>query len=134
MPASKTEGLTHHLRRIVFRADGAEMPDGQLLEAFISHRDAAAFEALVRRHGPMVLNICRRVLHREHDAEDAFQAAFLALTRKAENFGKRESVDSWLYKVAYRIALRARNQVPLRSLSTEPLPDSSNQEPINDLL
>lgn len=108
MAASKTEGLTHHLRRIMLRADGAGMPDGQLLEAFISHRDAAAFEALVRRHGPMVLGVCRRILRDPHDAEDAFQATFLVLARKAASVSPRERVGNFLYGVAHTTAIRAR--------------------------
>ena len=82
--------------------------DGQLLEHFTAQRDEASFAALVRRHGPLVFGVCRRLLQHEHDAEDAFQATFLVLVRKAGSIGKSESVGSWLYGVAYRIALKAR--------------------------
>jgi RNA polymerase sigma factor (sigma-70 family) len=84
------------------------LSDRQLLERFIARRDEAAFEVLVWRHGPMVLGVCRRLLAQEHDAEDAFQATFLALVRKASSIRKREALGSWLHKVAYRIAVRAR--------------------------
>lgn len=92
----------------MLRVDGAGMTDGQLLEAFINHRDAAAFEALVRRHGPMVLGVCRRILRDPHDAEDAFQATFLVLARKAASVSPREMVGNWLYGVARTTAVRAR--------------------------
>src|SRR5579884_283612 len=75
--------------------------DGQLLERYLARREEAAFEALVRRHGPMVLGVCRRVLRHSHDAEDAFQATFLVLVRKAASIRPRQQVGNWLYGVAY---------------------------------
>ena len=86
----------------------AAATDGQLLGRYVSRRDGGAFEALVRRHGPMVLAVCRRVLRHAQDAEDAFQATFLVLARKAASVAKRESVGAWLHGVAYRTALEAR--------------------------
>ncbi|HEX5272025.1 MAG TPA: sigma-70 family RNA polymerase sigma factor, partial [Gemmataceae bacterium] len=86
----------------------AGLPDGQLLEHFLARQDAAALEALVRRHGPMVLGVCRRVLRDYHDAEDAFQATFLVLVRRAASIRPREKVGNWLYGVAYQTARKAR--------------------------
>jgi RNA polymerase sigma factor (sigma-70 family) len=97
----------------------AEAPDEKLLERFRGNRDGEAFAALVRRHGPMVLGVCRRVLHDGHAAEDVFQAAFLALARKADSIGRGGCVGSWLYRVAYRAALRARRQEARRRASRE---------------
>jgi RNA polymerase sigma factor (sigma-70 family) len=85
-----------------------ELTDGQLLNRFIAHHDQAAFTALVHRHGPMVLVVCRRVLRDWHDAEDAFQATFLILVRKARAIGRPELLANWLYGVAYRTALKAK--------------------------
>src|SRR6516162_9184327 len=88
--------------------------DGLLLARFVAARDEASFAALLRRHGPMVLGVCRRVLRHAHDAEDAFQATFLVLAKKAAAVAKREAVASFLYGVAYRTALRARAQAARR--------------------
>ena len=81
--------VIQHLRRAVLSRDGAGLSDGQLLDCFVARREAAAFAALVRRHGPMVLGVCRRVLGDWHAAEDAFQATFLVLVRKADSIRPR---------------------------------------------
>jgi RNA polymerase sigma factor (sigma-70 family) len=90
------------------RSDADEgATDAHLLERFVADRDEAAFEVLVRRHGPLVYNVCRRVLHRPEDVEDAFQATFLILVRKAAAIRRQASLGGWLYQVAHRVALRA---------------------------
>src|SRR5262245_57052678 len=98
--------------RLLYRiADGRradEPTDGQLLERFAADRDPAAFEALVRRHRPMVRGVCRRALGDRHLAEDAAQATFLILARKAATLDRRPSVANWLYTVAVRIARKAK--------------------------
>src|SRR5437762_12754304 len=106
--------LLRSLRRLVRPEGAGGLTDGQLLERYVAGRDEAAFEVLVWRHGAMVLGLCRRLLRREQDAEDAFQATFLALVRKAGSIGKREAVGAWLYKVAYRVALASREQASRR--------------------
>jgi RNA polymerase sigma factor (sigma-70 family) len=106
--------VIRHLRRVVLLGDGGGLTDGQLLESFLARREDAAFEALVRRHGPMVLSVCRRVLRHTQDAEDAFQATFLVLVRKAHSIQPRELVGNWLYGVAYRTALKARTSTARR--------------------
>jgi RNA polymerase sigma factor (sigma-70 family) len=97
--------------RKALQPQGDGLTDGQLLGQFVARRDEAAFAALVRRHGPMVMGVCRRILRNAQDAEDAFQAAFLVLARKASRVTKREALVSWLYSVAYRAALGARASV-----------------------
>src|SRR5438067_3910137 len=104
MSADQPHDVLRRLRRAALLRDGAGMTDGQLLSHFVADRDEAAFEALVRRHGPMVLGVCRRVLRHEADAEDAFQAAFLVLARKAASVARRELLGNWLYGVAHRTA------------------------------
>src|SRR5262249_2536602 len=101
-------GMVAKVRRAVFLRDAETMTDDELLEWFLTHREDAAFEALMRRHGPMVLGVCRRVLHQQQDAEDAFQPTFLVLIHKARSITKRQFLGTWLYSVAYRTALRAR--------------------------
>ncbi len=88
-----------------------EWSDGDLLDRLVSREDetrSAAFEVLVDRHGPMVLDVCRNVLRDDHEAEDAFQATFLILARQARSIRQRGSVGSWLFGVATRVASRAR--------------------------
>jgi RNA polymerase sigma factor (sigma-70 family) len=85
-----------------------ELSDGQLLDRFVERREEAVFEAIVRRHGPMVRGVCRRVFRNQHDAEDAFQATFLILARKAGSVMMREKLGNWLYGVAYQTAMKAR--------------------------
>ena len=103
-----SERLMPHLRRAALSRDSAPLTDGQLLGAFVGDRDPAAFEALVRRHGPMVFGVCRRVIGHTHTAEDAFQAVFVVLARKAAAVKPREQLANWLFGVAYRTALKAR--------------------------
>src|SRR5271155_3637149 len=81
--------------------------DAQLLERFASGHDAAAFEALVALHGPMVLGVCRGILRDPNDAEDAFQATFLILVQKSSTLRRHEALGPWLYRVAHRVAIRA---------------------------
>jgi RNA polymerase sigma factor (sigma-70 family) len=95
------------LRRVLV-APSADLSDAELLERFVRSRDKAAIETLLWRHGPMVWATCRRLLDHHADSEDCFQATFLVLCRRAATIAKRQSVGSWLYKVAYRICLRAR--------------------------
>jgi RNA polymerase sigma factor (sigma-70 family) len=102
---------TEFLRRLrgatVARAVG-DRTDAELLGQFVACQDEAAFEALVQRHGPMVLGVCQYLLADAHDVEDAFQATFLVLVSKAASIGRRALLANWLYGVAYRVAHRAR--------------------------
>jgi RNA polymerase sigma factor (sigma-70 family) len=110
MPEEQLHPILRHLRRRFPGGGAQELTDRELLERFAHHKDEAAFAALVQRHGPMVHGVCRRVLRRAEDAEDAFQAAFLVLARKAAAVAWRESVGRWLYQVAYRVAAEARTR------------------------
>src|SRR5271155_2470457 len=108
MATNQMSEVLQHLRRTAVLHDGAGRTDGQLLEDYISRRDEAALAALVRRHGPMVWGVCRRLLSNYHDAEDAFQATFLVLVRKGASIASREQLANWLYGVAHQTALKAR--------------------------
>ena len=108
------DGVVRSLRRTAMLNNEAAT-DGELLERYVRHRDDAAFEVLVRRLGPMVLGVCGRILRNEADAEDAFQATFLVLVRKAGSVRPRERVGNWLYGVACRAALKARTAARRRS-------------------
>jgi RNA polymerase sigma factor (sigma-70 family) len=116
-----TAEATHHLQ------------DRQLLERFAARHDEAAFAALVRRHGPLVWGVCRRVLHNWHDAEEAFQATFLALARKANGVGAGGSVSSWLYRVAYHVALRARARAGLRQQRERQVGAPPRADPLDEV-
>jgi RNA polymerase sigma factor (sigma-70 family) len=121
MARGQLHSVLHYIRRLAgARGDG--LADGQLLERFQTERDEAAFEVLVWRHGPMVFGLCRRMLRDEQAAEDALQATFLTLARKAGSVSKRSSIASWLHKVAYRIALRAQADAAKRARHEKALP------------
>jgi RNA polymerase sigma-70 factor (ECF subfamily) len=104
--------IVQRLRGVVLQRATTDMTDGQLLERFVVGRDEAAFEALVRRHGPMVFGACLRLLRDRHEAEDAFQATFLVLVRKAACVVPREMVANWLYGVACQTAVGDRQAPP----------------------
>jgi polysaccharide export outer membrane protein len=110
------------LQRLFLQGTAAGLTDRQLLQRFAASRDELAFATLVERHGPMVLGVCRRILRNRHDAEDAFQAAFLVLVRKAASIRVDDSLGRWLYTVTRRIALRAAAETSRRE-HTEGLDD-----------
>src|SRR5690349_6141197 len=109
MSAGQRSTLLAYLRRLGSVATLGDS-DAHLLERFALERDEAAFASLLGRHGPLVWGVCRRVLIEEQAAEDAFQATFLVLVRKAHAVSKKASIRSWLYGVALRVALRARQR------------------------
>jgi DNA-directed RNA polymerase specialized sigma24 family protein len=124
---------------------GGGLTDGQLLGRFVAARDESAFAALVRRHGPMVLGVCRRVLADYHDAEDAFQATFLVLSRRCGSLRIAGSLGPWLYGVARRVASSARMAADRRrrherkaaelapplaaTVAGDPVPDTAGPDP-----
>ncbi len=131
--------VIQHLRSVAFRQHAAAMTDKQLLEIFVAQRDDVAFAALVRKHARMVWNVCRRVLSNHHDAEDAFQATFVILFRKAPSIASRELLANWLYGVAYRTALKAKTALGKRhkreqQVADMPEPDAREQDLWTELL
>jgi RNA polymerase sigma factor (sigma-70 family) len=125
--------VLRHLRQLVNAKDTRTIPDQQLLERFTRGREEAAFEALVRRHGPLVLCVCRRVLHQEQDAEDVFQATFLVLARKAAGIDQRVSLGGWLYRVAYHLALKVRKQAAARQKREERAARRDETDPLAEV-
>jgi RNA polymerase sigma factor (sigma-70 family) len=121
--------MTRRLATLTRRLLGLDHPPGgadtdrQLLERFIRDRDQTAFAALLERHGPMILAVCRRVLGRSADADDAFQATFLVLVRRATAVGWHDSLGGWLYTVAHRVACKAR-----ATRTANPVPQAGSQE------
>jgi RNA polymerase sigma factor (sigma-70 family) len=135
MAGGRIQHLIHFLRRAVGPGGGPATPDAQLLERFAAARDEAAFELLAGRHGPMVLGVCRRVLGDAHEAEDACQATFLVLARKAASAARHPSAGGWLHTVAYRVALRARARRATRAARERPLdepPPTAAQGPADE--
>jgi RNA polymerase sigma factor (sigma-70 family) len=135
MPGPRLQGVVRHLGLAVAARQSAGVTDAQLLDRFRAQRDEAAFELLVWRHGKMVLGTCRRLLRDGPDAEDAFQACFLALARRAGSIG-RGSVGGWLHKVAFRLALRAKALRTKHDTREQPLgdlaPPSGTPDPATD--
>ena len=131
-----TKGLPsvlQFLRRVAAPA-APDVEDGPLLHRFAVERDPDAFAALVRRHGPRVWGVCRRVLHRPEDAEDAFQATFLVLARRAGALARPDRLSSWLYRVAYRTALAARGKDAGRRGNERPVVDRPVTDPTPEVV
>src|SRR5580693_3807252 len=105
MASARHGAALRHIHRLFDEGTLAGLPDARLLERYVSHRDELAFQALVQRHGAMVMAVCRGVLDDPNDADDAFQAAFLLLARKAGALWVHDSLGGWLHRVACRIAL-----------------------------
>jgi RNA polymerase sigma factor (sigma-70 family) len=137
--APQINQVVRHLRRAVCRQADSALTDRQLLAAFVDHRSEVAITALVRRHGPMVWGVCRRVLGNHHEAEDAFQATFLVLVRKAATIRPRAMVGNWLYGVARQTARKARallakRRMRERLMTHVPDPVAAPQDREDDLL
>ncbi len=133
MTTTQAGVVLRHIRGLMGADAAGRLGDRQLLERFTARRDQAAFEALLRRHGPMVQGVCRRVLGNAHDAEDAFQATFLVLARRADSIGRRESVGGWLYQVAYNTALKAKASAAARRRREQRPDDRPAPDPLADV-
>jgi RNA polymerase sigma factor (sigma-70 family) len=116
MAAGQFSKFIDRLRGVLVKQEAAGLGDGELLKLYLRQREETAFEALLRRHGPMVMGVCERVLRNSHDAEDAFQATFLVFVRKASTLRSPGRVANWLYGVAYRTALEARKGAAKRRM------------------
>jgi RNA polymerase sigma factor (sigma-70 family) len=128
MAQAALAGVVHRIRRLVTSPVVKQCTDQELVEEFHTGRDQTAFAALVDRHGPLVLRVCRHVLGHEQDAEDAFQATFLVLARRAGSIRKRDALAAWLHGVAHRIAMQAkRNAARRRAHEARALPPSPRQ-------
>ncbi|MBY0526542.1 MAG: sigma-70 family RNA polymerase sigma factor [Gemmataceae bacterium] len=125
-------GVLRHLQKLIRGSQAGSLTDRQLLERFARERDQGAFTALVERHGPLVMGVCRRVLANAADAEDAFQATFLVLARKAGGRSWQESVGNWLYGVAWRTAIKARTRAQRRRAHERHAPVKPAVEPDHD--
>jgi RNA polymerase sigma factor (sigma-70 family) len=129
VPASSLESVVRHLRRL-----HAPASDGELLSRFADGRDADAFAELARRHGPMVLGVCRRILGDAHAAEDAFQTTFLTLARYARSLRRPAALAAWLHGVAVRTAQRARaRRQRCQHTETHRLPPSQPPDPLAEV-
>jgi RNA polymerase sigma factor (sigma-70 family) len=132
MRGGQLDNVLHHLRSLAAARQTSELSDPELLERFVTSHDQTAFAAIVERHGPLLLGVCRRILRNEHDAQDACQATFLVLVRKAPTIRKREALGSWLHGVACRTAQKLHGEIRRRAAQdvtdTEvALPDTTNE-------
>jgi RNA polymerase sigma factor (sigma-70 family) len=119
MPGSEVDSVVQHVRHLVAAENAGRLSDRRLLERFADERDESAFAALMQRHGAMVLNVCRRALHNEADAEDACQATFLVLARQARSIRNPDAVGSWLHGVALRASAKLRRHINRRQAREE---------------
>src|SRR5262245_17135883 len=130
MASTQLSAVLRLIRKARAQDDPGEPSDQGLLERFVTQRDAAAFEALLARHGPMVWDVCRRLLPDPNAAEDAFQATFLVLVHKAGSIRKGELLGNWLYGVAYRTAARAKVEAARRRAREGAAPSREPADPL----
>src|SRR5437867_210951 len=130
MSSGLLETVIQHIRKLTASQAGEGLTDSQLLERFSLQRDETAFAALLVRHGAVVWKVCRHVLHNDHDAEDAFQATFLVLARKASSV---HSVGSWLHKVAFLSAMELKRKVVRRRAHEKKAISMPQSKPDSDL-
>ncbi len=122
MAVRRLSEVIHNLRSATLN-DARQATDGDLVGQFVERQDDAAFATLVQRHSAMVWGVCRRVIGNHHDAEDAFQATFLVLARKAASIRPRDLVANWLHGVAHRTALKARSMTAKRQVREKQVKD-----------
>jgi RNA polymerase sigma factor (sigma-70 family) len=125
--------VLEYLRKICATEELQKLPDGDLLERFLTAREEAAFAVVVHRHGPMVLGVCQRVLGDTHDAEDAFQATFMVLVRRAGSVRREAPLSNWLYGVAQRVALKSWAKMAARRSRQRELREMPRTEPLDEL-
>jgi RNA polymerase sigma factor (sigma-70 family) len=133
MGAAQAGIVLRHLRELVSVDGASNLPDPDLLARFTRSHDEGAFTALVKRHGPLVLGVCRRVLGNPHDADDAFQATFLILARKAGSIARTTALPCWLYQVAYRVALKAKGQAATRKKCEQRAGERQADDPLAEI-
>jgi RNA polymerase sigma factor (sigma-70 family) len=133
MAGAPASTIVRLIRRMADGEDATDLSDRELLERFRSERDEGAFQALVRRHGAMVLRVCRNVLGQEQDAEDAFQSTFLVLARQCGSIRKQESLGGWLHGVAHRTALHARRTASRRRVRERQAKPTQPPDPAAEL-
>jgi RNA polymerase sigma factor (sigma-70 family) len=131
MPFGQLDAVSRHLRKLAGTLAARELTDADLLGRYVSDRDEAAFAAIVERHGGLVWSVCRRLLSRTEDVEDAFQATFLVLIRKATTIRQRGAIASWLYGVAYRTAMKAKKSSASRRERQSPTLVREPEQPIS---
>jgi RNA polymerase sigma factor (sigma-70 family) len=140
--ASSSDNLIRYIRRLAVHAEQPEAADKALLDRFIANRDERAFTVLVERHAALVLQVCWRILENTHDAQDAFQATFLVLARKAATVHPPEALPAWLHGVARRVALKTRSarlrhrraERPLTATTVDSRPDPLAELATRDFL
>jgi RNA polymerase sigma factor (sigma-70 family) len=135
--ATHAEQLMHYLRRLAAAPTREQTTDAALVDRFVRGKDEEAFAALVNRHAPMVLGVCRRVLRDAHDAEDAAQATFLVLARKASTLRRPDALAAWLHRTAHHLALLSRRSATRRqdreAQSFRAAPPRSSSDPLDEL-